>query len=122
MAGKVEVAYAFGLTAECESERLAVRRPPSSITCTRTSRGWPQKVSRNDLTFSVEPNTIDVLKRVRDSYETDVGAAAPHRCRSGCLGDDTDRSSAPYTSQLISIGSINSKLDFVGHYLSTALP
>jgi hypothetical protein len=97
MTGKVEDPYAFvrRRNVNLSSSLFVVFQVRSR---TRTSRGWPQKVSRNDLTFTVEPNTIEVLKRVRDSYETDVGAAAPHRCRSGCLGDDSDRSAAPYTS------------------------
>jgi hypothetical protein len=33
----------------------------------------PNKLSRNDLTFTVEPNIIEVLKRVRDSYEMTLG-------------------------------------------------
>jgi hypothetical protein len=33
----------------------------------------PNKLLRNDLTFTVEPNTTEVLKRVRDSYERTLG-------------------------------------------------
>jgi hypothetical protein len=33
----------------------------------------PNRLSRNDLTFTVEPNTIEVLKRLRDSYESTSG-------------------------------------------------
>jgi hypothetical protein len=33
----------------------------------------PNKLSRNDLTFTVEPNTLEVLKRLRDSYERALG-------------------------------------------------
>ena len=51
----------------------AVRRLPDSITCRRTSHGCPNKLSRNDLTFAIEPNTIEVLNRVRDPYERTLG-------------------------------------------------
>jgi hypothetical protein len=33
----------------------------------------PNKLSRNDLTFKVAPSTIEVLKRLRDSYERTLG-------------------------------------------------
>jgi hypothetical protein len=33
----------------------------------------PNKLARNDLRFTVEPNTIEVLKPVRDSYERTLG-------------------------------------------------
>jgi hypothetical protein len=31
------------------------------------------KLSHNDLAFTVEPNTVEVLKRLRDSYERTLG-------------------------------------------------
>jgi hypothetical protein len=88
MNGKVEAPYAFAPTAlltnsssgsnDCESDERARCSVVSQI---RSGVGEPtmvdpSKLSRNVLQSTVDPNSIEVLERLRDSYKVPLGQEA----------------------------------------------